>query len=374
MPPTLHFHLVYTGFEDYARVTHPGVVILSSGDLICGHQIFDGVGDVQMDFLGSSDGGETWAIRSQLIGGQINPQVRMAHLPGNVLLYPGQEVNNNESKIFRSIDGANSWTMVHDFNPSGFVNKAYQVQTITAYGRGSALAYGALAHAVNDGFNSSLARSTDGGATWTLENNTVNGNMNTQWRGISPGGNGFMIANQYRDGFWMTDDNGVNWSGPLSLTLPPDCDEMFSTQTTWITPEIVLASGDFLTSLNPRPAALYRSTDAGSTWNIVATADIENWPGGSAGATIYSLARLTRDGALLGWQRNTLGPTVPLRYSIDAGATWLEPTTDSYSWTDANAQATGATVVTPAGRIIVSLPTRRSGTWEHNIWSGEIIC
>lgn len=374
MPFSLNFSLVYSAPDNYSRITHPGVVMLSDRTLVCGHQQLNGAGLVMMEFLTSTDEGLTWSKRSELDGGTINGHCRMAHLPGKILCYPGNEINDNLAKIYRSTDGANTWTMVHDFNPNGFTNKFYAVSTITAYAKNSLVAFGSLAHAANDGFDSKIARSVNGGLTWTLDPITPAGTMNSTAFGISPGSNGNMLAELSQLGAYRSNDNCTSFLGAAAIPTPLGATNTFVFTSTWITPTVVIAAGGANFPSTPFAPFIARSIDAGVTWTLVPQANIQNWPTGSPQTSFNSLCRLTKNGALLGWTRNGSAATPPLRYSIDQGLNWLEPSFGGHSWIDENPQASGAMVTTPSGNIVVSLPTRRPGDWTHDIWLGEVTC
>jgi photosystem II stability/assembly factor-like uncharacterized protein len=372
MTTTLTLTKVYETDVNVAGFQVPGAAVISNGEIIVGYQ--NGVlsGDANMKFIASRDYGTTWENRTPLIGNPINGAVRLANLPGNVLLFPIGDANDNLTKIMRSTDGAASWTTAADFNPGGQLSPTKYVAGFATYNRDSAIAYGILAVGAIDGFESMVARSTDHGATWSRESGNTTGAMNSVTYMLAPGPGGLVFACNATNGVYKSTDNGATWTGPLALPSPAGSTRDFPFCATCITDQIILVGGRYNFASGNSNAYLCRSTDAGATWSLIDASAIANWPVTTAGISILEIHRLTKRGAILTFNYNTVNSNVPLSFSVDAGITWTAPTVAGGGWPNANSYPSGSIVVAPDGGIIIPVAVRPSSVFKFQIWRGRI--
>lgn len=374
MTITVSFHIAQEWASNYIHENNTGASMQTNGDIIVGSQNDPGSGIVQQEFWGSSNDGVSWAKRSELIGQLNDPTSRCGNLPGNVLLYAANDINTNKARIYRSTDNARSWSLVHDFNPGGLQNKLYVVNGIITYNRNSAIAYGLLAYTVNEGFNSQIARSTNGGVTWTVEAGNTLASMNGNLRQGAAGGNGVMTVAHNPAGLFKSTNNGATWTGPLSLPPITEAVSTVVSTSTWVTDTIVLAAGQNSSITTPFRPALWRSTDAGSTWTLIPTSSVEDYPTSAGQTQFYEIHRLTKEGAILSWKTAAKNGSPPWRYSTDAGLTWKKPSAPGLDWTTWVPSGSGAMVVTRSGKIIAPLPVAKTGSTKHTLWLGTINC
>jgi Sortilin, neurotensin receptor 3, len=372
MSTTLTLTKVHETDTDVAGFQNPGAAVISTGELIVCYQHGINSGNANMKFLASRDYGTTWETRTPVIGHPINGGVRMANLPGNVLLFPVGDANDNVTQIMRSTDGARSWNVVADFNPAQLLTPVKYVAGFATYNRTSAIAYGILARSSADGFDSMIARSTDAGATWARENGNTTGGMNSITYMLAPGPGGLVFACNATNGVYKSTDNGATWTGPLSLPAPPDATQTFPFCATCITDQIILVGGRYNKPSGNYDSYLYRSTDAGATWTRVSSSSISNWPATDAQIAILEIHRLTKRGAILTFNYNLVNTNIPMSFSVDAGLTWNAPTIAG-GWQSANSYPSGAIVVAPDGGIIIPAAVRLGGGgFKFQIWRGRV--
>lgn len=371
MTIAVNMEIVYEAETNYSHATDPGAYLLSNGQIILGKQTLKGSNAV-CEFFGSSDYGKTWSVRSELPNAAIDEECRMAHLPGNVLLFPTIDDSQKTPAIYRSVDGAYSWTKVVEWNAAALTNKAYRVQSVTSYGRGSAIAYGWLAHAVNEGYNSMIARSTDAGATWTTEPGNVVGSFVSLPSMIAQAPGALLAAGQ-RVGLYTSTDDGASWSGPASLPDPPNRFLKFIACARCLSDDIWMCGGNYnkIVAGNYQPA-VWRTTNAGSTWSLLTAGNIQNWNNNTGQNTCQEIHRVEKNFAMMALTYRLEVARGPWSYSIDQGANWLEPNTSGTDWSLIRVQAAGAMCTAPDGGIISTLSALTFPGATFQIWKTKV--
>ena len=187
--------------------------------------------------LQSMDGGASWSVRS--LGGEQLTALYVSASPQT--LYAG----TSYSGIMRSDDGGNTWTGVNNGLPYGWIldlagdtaNADTLIAGVSDLSNGGFTGYG------------EIARTTDGGKTWSVGPNT-----HMPWGLASCPGNGSVVYAALRaTGLAQSTDGGRTFPN----TLLPSLDVAFVTLDS--TCQTVYASVY-------TQGGVYRSTDGGMTW------------------------------------------------------------------------------------------------------------
>lgn len=157
-----------------------------------------GVGDV---ILKTSDGGDSWNQLSSGSGYTLN---RVQYLNAQTILISGYTLSSpTKGALFKSIDGGNSWTLLSEF--PGFRVQAFDfVDTLVGYATGN---------------NSSILKTTDGGANWQTQSLDVP--LGTIMYEIKAYNANVVVAVGNRNCIIRTEDGGQNWMNvaPFSIHL-----------------------------------------------------------------------------------------------------------------------------------------------------------
>ena len=239
--------------------------------------------------LFSSSDGVSWQDRS---GGMKAGSVRSLHLSGGSggqvraflaaapTLYVGSTANLNG--VYKSTDGGRTYAATGSALDNQIV---WDIEEVS----------GVVIAALNTG----VARSTDGGANWTILPPSAGIPASTQVLALETVGNA-VIAATYLRGAYRSTDAGATWQA-ANTGLPANA-ALYSLHET--------AGGVIAGGVN----RVYRSTNAGLTWT----------PGGvpspSSLHVVYSLAGT--DTALYAGIYDAAGPQHGISKSTDGGATW----------------------------------------------------
>ena len=265
----------------------------------------------------SNDGGEHWELVA-LQGHAVSSIVIDPHKPDVVMAAAG------DTGVVRTTDGGKTWkpTLPDEkvggvwlvFDPDNPKKIYAGTRKIEPGGRGGAGGGRGAAPVLTPATDSQIYRSTDEGATWKKVSPTglPGGNFGTIAIAVAPGTKGERIYDYVAQGIFRSDDGGEHWSRATDdprmigggqfhdiIVDPRDANIMFATQT-----------------------SLYRSTDAGKTW--------ESYTGAPSGADFnYVWIDPTNDKyMILAVDQGTI-------ISMDAGRTWTtwfnQPTGQMYN-------------------------------------------
>jgi photosystem II stability/assembly factor-like uncharacterized protein len=288
----------------------------------------------------STDGGGHWDLVT-LGGHAVSSIVIDPHNPDVVMAAAG------DSGVVRTADGGKTWTSVLPdketggvwltFDPDSPTNVYAGTRPIAAGGGGGGGGRGAPP-VTTPATNSQIYRSSDEGVTWkkTSPNGLPGGNFGSISLAIAPGTKGQRVYDYVAQGMFRSDDGGEHWTRATDdprligggqfhdVTVDPrNANILFATQT-----------------------SLYRSTDAGKTW--------ESYTGAPSGADFnYVWIDPTNDKYMI------LAVDQGTEISMDGGRTWTtwfnQPTGQMYNVTTDHgfpfflysAQQDSGTVATP---------------------------
>ena len=330
---------VWNCVSDSVRLTATGAVAVapSRPDTVYAGAIGSGP---DAGLYRSTDAGVHWDLVA-LQGHAVSSIVIDPHKPDIVIAAAG------DSGVVRTTDGGKTWksTLSDDkiggvwlvFDPDNPKKLYAGTRPIAAGGRGGAGGRGAPP-VLTPATDSQIYRSTDEGVTWkkTSPNGLPGGNFGTIAIAVAPGTKGQRIYDYVAQGIFRSDDGGDHWTRATDdprmigggqfhdiIVDPRDANILFATQT-----------------------SLYRSTDAGKTW--------ESYTGAPSGADFnYVWIDPTNDKyMILAVDQGTI-------VSMDAGRTWTswfnQPTGQMYNVTTDHgfpffmysAQQDSGTVATP---------------------------
>ncbi len=264
----------------------------------------------------SNDGGGHWELVA-FQGHAVSSIVIDPNNPDVVMAAAG------DSGVIRTSDGGKTWkSTLPDaevggvwlvFDPDNPSNVYAGTRPVSAGGRGGGGGRGA-APVLTPATDSQIYRSTDEGLTWkkTSPSGLPGGNFGTIAVAVAPGTKGQRVYDYVAQGIFRSDDGGEHWTRATDdprmigggqfhdiIVDPRDANILFATQT-----------------------SLYRSTDAGRTW--------ESYTGAPSGADFnYVWIDPTNDKyMILAVDQGTI-------ISMDAGRTWTswfnQPTGQMYN-------------------------------------------
>jgi len=248
---------VWTCVSDPVRLTSIGAVAVAPSQP---ETVYIGAAGATAGLYKTTDGGEHWDLVS-LKGHGVTSIVIDPHNPDMVMAAAG------DSGVMRTTDGGKTWNSVLPDSQIGAVwlvldpdnPKNVYAGTRPAGGGGRGGGGRGAAPVTTPASESHVYRSTDEGATWTKTSpdGLPGGNFGTIALAVAPGTKGLRVYNYVAQGMFRSDDGGAHWSRATAdprligggqfhdvIVDPRDANILFATQT-----------------------SLYRSTDAGRTWN-----------------------------------------------------------------------------------------------------------
>jgi photosystem II stability/assembly factor-like uncharacterized protein len=294
-------------------------------------------------------------------GGQVNAIAVRPDTPGSAQLpspvyaavAPPGAYDSGPSKIYKTVDGAVTWTPVFTAE-----------QQVYALGASGSNVY---AGAFNQGGEGpSIYVSNDSGMGWTPVFSFTDRGV---WLDIDihPTDPNVAIAGGWVSTGWdqgvvcRTEDAGLNWSPLLTVTVPDDNVHVVAVLMHPITPSLLLAAAN---SDGSPDGVVYRSEDGGATWPVSVTIQ-DAQPLVLAAHTITPTILYAGTGG----SAMTRGPSQVFR-STDAGQSWSQVLDDAGGRLVFRPPST-VIAVADWGEVRASESNGDPGTWEHvgNVWS-----
>jgi len=306
-------------------------------------------------YVGASGGPAAGLYRSTDGGGHWDLVALQGHAVSSIMIDPRNPdlvmAAAGDTGVMRTTDGGKSWNQVLPdaqvggvwlvFDPDNPRNVYAGTRPIAAGGRGGAGGGGGgrgAPPATTPATDSQIYRSSDEGVTWkkTSPDGLPGGNFGTIALAVAPGANGERVYDYVAQGMFRSDDGGAHWTRASDdprligggqfhdvIVDPRNANILFATQT-----------------------SLYRSTDAGKTW--------QSYAGAPSGADFnYVWIDPTNDLDMI------LAVDQGTEISMDGGRTWTtwfnQPTGQMYNVTTDHgfpffmysAQQDSGTVATP---------------------------
>jgi hypothetical protein len=257
----------------------------------------------------------------------------------NGLVYARTDVGG----FYRSTDGGAHWTPLTDQYPSS-LGSYLGGESIAPDPTDANVVYAAAGMYESAGATGVILRSTNQGATWTVNaiNLPMGGNDTGRGMGerlaVDPNNNAILYFGSRGSGLYKSTNSGANWS---KVTAFPTTGDVATTGTSWGLPVVVFdkrgggAAGSTTIYVAAATTAagsnLYCSTDGGTTWSAIA--------GGPTGLMVHH-ASVGSDGMVWLAYGNNYGPfntnssvkLVGQVWTYAAGGTWTNVTPPAANW------------------------------------------
>lgn len=369
MAIAINWGQVLTVENDFYEPGSAGTILLTSGALIAGMHHNTSVPAVQ-EFYESLNNGRTWTKISELPAPGISYSRRMLHWPTDICVFATPDPDSMQLDVYRSTDGAHHWTKVYTVEPGNPDPSNIYATGATSYGHTSGAIVGSLQIAADNTRMTEIIYTTDKGATWTNGGLITPGTGNNVVRGIrARSGDNFVICTA-PDNLYMQHPLLTTTSTP-SLSKPNGGDLIEIFDAAWLTESIGLAAGYINKSLPSAWPALYRSTNAGSTWQHIDAANVQGWPNTiGLDPSIRAIHRLTKASALACLIFTGHDDPGPFQLSLDAGQTWSKANGGIDSFGDGGVGSQGQICTAPDGTQIACLEISASGRTNVELWRG----
>jgi len=247
----------------------------------------------------SADKGLTWTNIGHPAGNVLTDDVPGIKAAGSGVWYIGCSMSGNASAVFKSTDDGLTWTLM--FQPAA--NLSTEGMSIDVHS--GTIIIGNLNATVG---NATIWRSTNGGATFSVQSSTYAGaNTIDQVRWVT---GTTWVAGVFKDSspatvhvFRSTDD-GVTWTDVQTIT-----------GTNILSIIVIPATGTVLLGTHPS-GIIYRSTNSGATFTSAVTLGVT--PGQSQ---VYGLT-VTSGGNIQAFVNQNDSTTAEVYQSTDDGVTW----------------------------------------------------
>jgi len=357
----------------------PGIIALSDGSYLFGW-CYD-FNAPKSRWFRSTDQGETWTERTGTIGGAHQQATRATNRPTGETFFLGTTVEFENTAIMKSVNGASSWSQSEIYDNGGNPAAPRMMGCgIILENRTNIIAVGQFEVATGSP-RLAFTRSTDGGASWTPYGAILAANNASYGTAICNAGNGVLFAAAvYQPSFgyfskiFKSTDGGANFSQAGNLPMPANTLQAEIHSITAVTPEIIVCCGNGVQSPHTDAAIVFRSTDAGDTWSIIAPSDIAGYTALGEDGQCREVKRITRDSIILGINNLPTTNAPPWALSTDQGATYpLTPSVIGASIPD-QAFALGSIVVAKNGNILLPLYADLGSDCVREVWIGNIVC
>jgi photosystem II stability/assembly factor-like uncharacterized protein len=206
--------------------------------------------------LMANDGPNTWTL-SYNNGGRIYAMV-VNPVNQNIIYAAGLD-----SGVYRSTNSGLNWTQVNN----GLTY--FKVQSLAISKSNPSILFAGTDQL--GGANSGIYKTTDGGNNWTYASNGITDSKGIQWIEINPVNPLIAYAAVFDGivnstvGLWKTTDGGATWFA--SNTGIGTIKNMLSLAINPKNPNVVYAGTSFNQNPTVAPTKIYRSNNAGATWN-----------------------------------------------------------------------------------------------------------
>jgi photosystem II stability/assembly factor-like uncharacterized protein len=259
-PPTDDGRSIYPASVVATDPQVPGTIYVGIGDNS------DGGGGV----FKSEDGGASWTRFRLPRGGGVRGLAVDPQNPGTIYAWIGVgwycplcPINSNSgSGLFKSSDGAASWTELKSLAPFGAVTNLWIDP------QNSATLYAQTYRGINPG---TLAKSTDGGASWSAVTPTLPSFSGEDYQAVSvtvsslaidPQDSNTVCAISAHDGVFKSTDGAATWSA-ANFSLPSDSSGS-------VRVSLLVFDPQNSSKLYARTSSgVFRSTDGGASWTAV---------------------------------------------------------------------------------------------------------
>jgi len=370
---------VLTHSDPDSLQAQPGVVALSDGSYLFGW-CYD-FNNPASRWFRSTDQGETWTERTGTVGGAHAQPTRATNRPTGEVFFLGTTEGSENVSIMKSSDGAATWSQSEVYqNPPGPPFNQVLGTGIILVDRGTLIACGQFDTSTGSP-GIPFAVSTDGGGTWTTQENFLATSRASYATAITNAGNGLLFcaailkpAYSYYPNIFRSTDGGASWHEAGALPVPPNTIHVEIHAITAVTDQIIICCGSGVQTPHSTATHVFRSTDAGDTWSIIAPADIAGWNALGTDGQCREVKRITRDAVILGINNLPDTNAPPWALSLDAGATYpLTPSVLGASIPN-QAFALGSIVVAKNGNILLPVYADLGSSCERELWIGNIVC
>jgi hypothetical protein len=387
MAPSIEFAKITTATVEFDAPAHRQFAVLADSSIITA--VATGASPRHIQIWRSRDNGLTWTVihdDTTTTNGYPGP---ILHWPGGIIAACYCDAADFVSPSFagvvrikRSTDNGASWSTVATFTPGNLAahinNLAYDGVTFTKSG-------GIIVGFFTQQSGSTTKdywRTTDKGATWSGPSR-LNNNARAHTYTLSiTNASGKVIAGQGSDTnaafttivaptVRTSTDHGATWSngGTIPNLNGNNANYEFGHFAAFDANTIIIGGscGGITAGGN---APLWRTTDAGATWALVAASNINNFSPSNNFPIINAVCRLTENVGLLAYSPRQGSDPVPWRLTHDAGATFPISATATSTVNATQGSQSSAFCKTPDGHVLCWY-TSTSG---KELWRGTITC
>jgi hypothetical protein len=357
----------------------PGIIMQTDGSLLAG--LTTDFSQPVTQWLRSTNHGLTWTPVGTIPGNTFDEVVRGCGQRPNGAIAHGEIIQLEEVEIYTTTNNGGTWTQTANFQKlPGATQPVVNTVAATSFNRNKAIVVGRF-NTTSGGPDQHYVTSDDAGQTWNDGQavfSTERGSWGTAIHNMGAGV--WLMGSRNSPGYGTygklakTTDAGVTWSTTITIPLPANT-LSFNVHAfaSWNNGVVLMAIGASQAPSQGLPY-LFRSTDAGDTWALVARSAITSWPTDTHQKDITEVARLPGSAAILQFRPESSDTTPPWRLSNDFGATWPIVPTIAGGSLPQGVEPTGAIVMALDGSILATLAARNGSNPVKQIWRGTIQC